>query len=136
MAKEINRTEAAALFNQLQVSVTRITPAPRKQKGDALFCGYAELQLSIMAGRTFIPFATLPGTAIKLFGTKLHFDPKSEKGEDGKYYATWFPSTIESRAVLTAQLEKDPLILKLVDEAVRSSGPHLSSQANPFVQKA
>ena len=135
MATEFDKDQAAHLFDRIGISVTNTRVHPRQHKGNVIFCGYADLQLSIDG----IPVIQLCGNSIKLMGDQIHFDPKSEAGKgdrQGQYFPHWFPMTAEARAVLTETLKRDPAIIAMCEEAIAKlaiSTPAVAAN-NPFQQ--
>lgn len=130
---DFNREIASFIFEHIEVAVIKQRLSPRQHKGNVVFCGYADFQISI--GGT--PFLHLCGNAIKLIGDQVHFDPKSEagKGENaGSFFPCWFPMTGESRAVLTEKLKRNPKIISMCEEALNQLNGNASATAagNPF----
>jgi hypothetical protein len=131
----------------IEVDPESIRLKPRQHKGNVLFCGYANFRIGlhqeIDGVRQVIPFVTLVGSAIKLMGERIHFDPKAEPGKKpdpktGKipYFPVWFPRSPESRAVFNAKLARLPEIQQLVQQAVaevsRRTGRSARGDNNPF----
>jgi hypothetical protein len=132
MAKELNKEQAAHLFDRLEVNVTNTRIHPRQHKGNVVFCGYADFQINIDG----IPVIQLCGNSIKLMGDQVHFDPKSEAGRgerQGQYFPHWFPMTAEARAALTELIKRDPQIDAMCREAIEKlnvAAP--AASGNPF----
>ena len=121
MAKPIDQDQAAALWEQVGITVEKIRLAPRQHKGNVIFCGYADFQMWMFHQGVAIPFITLPGNSIKLIGDQIHFDPKSERGKGeraGEFFPHWYPNTPAGRAMLTRKLQDLPEIVQMVESAV------------------
>lgn len=118
MPKEINTEVAGTIFECLHLEVSNVVLAPKRHAGGSIFCGYVDFALSLRVRGTNLPVMALLGNAIKILNGRLHFDPKKEKGEDGDWYPIWLPISPESRAVLTAKLERSPEIQAMLREAV------------------
>ena len=121
MAKEIDRKEAASLWDLFGITVDKTRVAPRQHKGNVIFVGYADIHIWLFAGPTAVPLATLCGNSIKLIGEQIHFDPKSERGKGDRsndFFPHWYPKSGAARAVLTAKLAEDASIQEMVQLAV------------------
>jgi hypothetical protein len=121
MAKPIDQDQAAALWEQMGVTVDKLRLAPRQHKGNVIFCGYADIQIWMFHQGVAIPFITLTGNSIKLMGDQIHFDPKSERGKgtrSGDFFPHWYPVTPAARAVLTRKLQEIPQVIAMVEQAV------------------
>ncbi len=133
MAQELDREKAALLFEKVGLEVTNTRIHPRQHKGNVVFVGYADFQITIDG----TPLIQLCGNSIKLMNEQIHFDPKSEAGRGqraGQYFPHWFPMTAESRAVLAEKLKRDPQIIDMVQKAISqlSSTPIVAADGNPF----
>ncbi len=133
MAKEFDKNQAAHLFDRLGISVANVRMHPRQHKGNVVFCGYADFQISIDG----ISVLQLCGNSIKIMGDQIHFDPKSEAGKgerQGHYFPHWFPMTAEARAALSELIKRDPKIISMCEEAITqltAAAPKLDA-GNPF----
>jgi len=122
MAKEIDSTIAAQIWDRVGITVENIRLAPRQHRGNVVFCGYADfiLWLWISTGEgTAAPLVHLCGNSIKLIDGELHFDPKSERGKNersSKFFPHWLPAGAEARAVLTRKLEQLPEIQEMIHD--------------------
>jgi len=119
--KQIDRNLAAQLWEHLGIEVTNTRVAPRQHRGEVTFVGYADFQI-LVAG---IPCLQLCGNSIKIMGTGIHFDPKSEKGRGdraGHYFPHWFPMTPEARAVLAEKVSRNPDIIAMCASAITELG--------------
>jgi len=131
---ELDRETAAYLFEHIEIAVTKSRIHPRQHKGDVVFCGYADFQVSFDG----VPFLQLCGNPIKLMGNQIRFDPKSEKGTGdraGSHFPCWFPMTAEARAVITEKLKRSSEIVAMCDAAVhelRGETSEALPDANPF----
>ncbi len=135
MAKEFDKNQAAHLFDRLGISVANVRIHPRQHKGNVVFCGYADFQISIDG----ISVLQLCGNSIKIMGDQIHFDPKSEAGKgerQGHYFPHWFPMTAEARAALSELLKRDPKITAMCEEAISkltAAAPTVAA-GNPFTE--
>ncbi len=114
---DFDKEIAAYLYDHIGIIVTNAHSHPRQHKGNVVFCGYADFQVSIDG----IPVLQMCGNSIKLMGDQIHFDPKSEAGKGdraGNFFPHWFPMTREARIVLTEKLKRDPAIIAMCDEAI------------------
>jgi hypothetical protein len=120
MAKPIDNVEAAALWDQVGVTVDGIRIAPKQHAGGVIFVGYADILVWLFKDQTPIPFLTLSGNSIKWIDGQVHFDPKSEKGKrtrSREYFPHWRPTGGAARAVLTRKLAENAHIQEMVQVA-------------------
>ncbi len=119
--KEVDREQAASLWDLFGITVDKIRVRPRQHKGNVMFVGYADIHIWLFEGQKSIPFVTLCGNSIKLIGGQIHVDPKSEQGKgdrSGDYFPHWYPMDGAARAALTAKLAEDASIQEMVSLAI------------------
>lgn len=120
MSKEIDRSVASRLWEQVQLSLTNVRVQIEKPRGSVQLLGFADFQLFV-AGE---PFLLLPSSAIKTIRGQIHFDPKAEKARKGDaevYFPVWRPLSAEARAVLTRLLADCPEVQEMQRQAQEKS---------------
>lgn len=130
MAKEIDQTQAAYLWEHVGVSVENLRLAPRQHRGNVIFCGYTDILVWIFARGDTLPLVRLCGNSIKVIGNNIHFDPKAERGTGSRkdhFFHYWFPMTSASRAVFTQKLAALPEIQEMAARAMHQ----LTEDADP-----